>query len=467
MTIDVLSDDVLVEIFFYVNTMDWRSMQYRWHALVNVCRRWRYVVFSSPRRLDLRLEYCGHVPLSEVSDAWQVLPVILKTSFSELRHPKFDQRWENRVATLESKHHNRICEIHFPDLPSFLWERFAAAMQKSFPELTNLQVSVYGVDPMSVLPDSFLGGSAPHLRQLGLEGISFPSVPRLLLSADGLVKLYLEDIPDSGYISPDAMATVLTVMTRLESLHLGFSFPRSHPSPASRPLPPPTRFLLPALTELSFKGVDGYLEDILARIDVPLLDGLYVQFFVDFDLDVPQLHRLIDHAEEFKACDHAEVLIFDFSICLSLSHKTRVVDWITLALKLHCGGLVSEQLSSLSQACNSSFPLMSTLEELEITEATNLSSHWNDDVENARWVELLDPFTVVRDLYVTDQIARRVCGALQELPGERAAEVLPALRNIFVDAPGSLEHIQEAIWPFVAARQLSGHPVAIDHWRKE
>ena len=81
MRIDVLPDDVLVEIFFYVNNgdgqWDWDSVANPWHALVHVCRRWRCLVFGSPRRLNLRLEYEGRRPISEVLDAWPVLPILL------------------------------------------------------------------------------------------------------------------------------------------------------------------------------------------------------------------------------------------------------------------------------------------------------------------------------------------------------------------------------------------------------
>ena len=83
MTIDMLPDDVLVKIFdFYLYRANLR------HALVRVCRRWRYVVFSSSRRLNLRLEYEGCMPMSEVPDAWSVLPVILISSVGGLLHPK-------------------------------------------------------------------------------------------------------------------------------------------------------------------------------------------------------------------------------------------------------------------------------------------------------------------------------------------------------------------------------------------
>jgi len=111
------------------------------------------------------------------------------------------------IVALESENYNRICGTEFA-ITTSRWERFAAAMQKPFPELTYLDVSAYN-QVVPILPDSFLGGSAPHLRELRLESIPVPSVPKLLLSANGLVIqsliLTLEDIPDSGYISPDAM----------------------------------------------------------------------------------------------------------------------------------------------------------------------------------------------------------------------------------------------------------------------
>src|SRR5712672_2438892 len=378
MTIDMLSDDVLMEIFgFYVNVFHPLSETppNAWHTLVHVCRRWRYLVFASPQWLNLRLEYEGHQPMSEVLGAWPVLPVTLISGFGDVSHRKSDQRRDNRLTALESEHYNRICDIHFSDMINSCWERFAAAMQKPFPELIRLYVSVNG-DVVPVLPDSFLGGSAPRLRELRLRSIPFPSIPKLLLSADGLVTLQLEDIPDSGYISPDAMVTALVVMTRLESLHLEFRSPRPRPDTANRPLPPSTRFSLPVLNKLTFKGVHECLEDLLARIDAPLLYRLHIVFFMDLDFDVPQLRRFISHAEGFKAFDHAKVSIADHSIQLLLHSES---DHHMLELQISCREL-DYQLSSLAQVLSSSFPLVSALEELEIKEHHLSSLHWKDDM---------------------------------------------------------------------------------------
>lgn len=79
-------------------------------------------------------------------------------------------------------------------------------MQDSFPVLTNLWLDLYSDDEIGetavVIPDSFLGGSAPCLRDLtGLTfcGISFPGLPKLLLSATYLLSLQHWRIPHSAY----------------------------------------------------------------------------------------------------------------------------------------------------------------------------------------------------------------------------------------------------------------------------
>ena len=91
-------------------------------------------------------------------------------------------------------------------------------MQVPFQELESLTLSSGFGESYPVLPDSILGGSAPRLRYLGLSFIPFPALPKLLMSATHLVNLY--NIPRSGYISPDAVATCLSVLTSLETFRL-------------------------------------------------------------------------------------------------------------------------------------------------------------------------------------------------------------------------------------------------------
>jgi hypothetical protein len=56
-TVNKLPYDVLLDIFdVYLNVtgpLVFEERTNRWHTLVHVCRRWRDLVFASPRRLNL------------------------------------------------------------------------------------------------------------------------------------------------------------------------------------------------------------------------------------------------------------------------------------------------------------------------------------------------------------------------------------------------------------------------------
>jgi len=123
------------------------------------------------------------------------------------------------------------------------------------------------------------------------------------------------------------------------------------------------------------------------------------------------------------------------------------------------------QLLSLAQVCRSFFPLISTLEVLEINQdGFLLSPRWNEDMEDTQWLELLDPFTALKNLYLTDKVAPHVCSALLELSGERVTEVLPTLQGLFIThlSSDSLpEGLRKATKTFVAARRRSDHPMSV------
>jgi len=85
----------------------------------------------------------------------------------------------------------------------------------------------------------------------------------------------------------------------------------------------------------------------------------------------------------------------------------------------------------------------------------------NDAIENALWLEFLLPFPAVKDLYLSKDFAPGIAAALQEIVG---TEVLPSLQNIFVEGLEPSGPFQEDVGQFVAARELSGHPITISVW---
>jgi hypothetical protein len=298
-TIETLPDDMLLEIFdFYAedddSNADW------WHTLVHVCRRWRNVVFASPRRLDLRLRCTRTRSVRDMLDIWPELPIIILDYESRETVESAD----NVIAALELN--DRVSMIAFTRVSNSTSEKIVEAMQDPFPALRHLWLlPTDGMAP--VISDSFLGGSAPRLVSLWLERIPFPALPKLLSSATDLVDLDLYNIPHSGYISPSAMVTCLSTLTRLKSLVLGFKSPRSRPDRTSRLSPPLTRTILPALTYLRFKGVTEYLEDLVTQMDAPLLDSISITFFNQLIFNISQLPKFLCRTDTFTVLDQATV----------------------------------------------------------------------------------------------------------------------------------------------------------------
>jgi hypothetical protein len=461
--INVLPDDVLLEIFdFNVNTSPSYEGKMRieeWQTLVHVCRRWRSLVFGSPRRLNLRLFCTFKTPAKDTLDVWPSLPLIVEA------HIGPSSSTDNIIAALGQS--NRVCEVSL-NLARWQLENVLAAMQVPFPELTDLALYSYDKTlPVIPVPDSFLGGSAPSLRHFHLRSILFPGLLKLLLTATHLVDLWLLDIPHSGYISPEAIVALISVLSSLKTLHLQFESPQSLPASETRSLPPPKRFILPALERLDFKGVTEYLEELVTRIDTPQLNILYITFFNQIDFDCSRLAQFINRTPTRWALDEARVQFDEITGSVGLGYyRTPQLDIDYLRIDISCRE-PDWQLSSIEQVCNS-LHLLSTVEDLHIARRYS-QLVWKDDaIENTLWLQLLLPFTAVKNLYLSKEFAPGIAATLRELVGGRITEVLPSLQNIFVEGLESLGPFQENVGRFVTARQLSGHPVAaISVWDKD
>jgi hypothetical protein len=362
-----------------------------------------------------------------------------------------ESSFENLTAAVE--HRDRLSEICIYQINGPGLERLVGAMHEPLPALTHFFLRSTD-ESVPVLPETFLSGSAiaPHLQRFALRGIAFPTFPNFILSATNIVDLTLSDIPHSGYISPDAMATCLATLPNLNYLYLRFRSPLSRPVQVG--LPPFSRAILPSLATLDFKGASKYFEDFLTRTHIPLLNSLYMRFFMDLIFDIPRIHRFIDRTEALRQLSHAWVGFDSKNITITLGRPTRI------RLEILCEER-DWQLSSLAHICGQHLPL-SSVEQLIICELDpNTPLRWKDGMDSSQWLELFHLFITVRDLYVAKQVAPFVTAALQDLTGERTMEVLPVLNNLFLEGFELPRPMQEAIKPFVSARQISGHPIFI------
>ena len=452
LTVDDLPDDDFLAIFDFcvVRYQDLNFRVFResdtkrkiesWQSLIHVCRRWRGLVFGSPRRLNLQLVcILGTSSARSSLDVWPALPLLIEGRISEASV-------DNVVAELEQS--DRICQINLDFYTKLQIEKLWTAMQVPFPELAGLYLTYEDLPNMPVLPDSFLGGSAPRLLFLRMDTIPFPGLPKLLLSASHLVELCLLNIPHSGYISPEAMVTCLSMLSRLEELDLEFNSPQSSPDQESRRPSPPTRHVLPALTRFAFKGVNEYLEELVARIDTPRLYWLSTTYFNDIDFDTPEVMQFISRTLTFEAPIEARVFFGSLAAWVRLqSHAFHLEE---VKVKILCRA--PEQLSSLAQICTSSSSLFSTAENLYIYDPSDSQLDWKDGVEINEWLELLLPFTAVKNLYLSKQFAPRVAPALQEITGGTTTEVLPTLHNLFLERFQPSEPVHEGFGQFISAR---------------
>ena len=455
--IDILPDDILLRIFDLYE--DVKARIEGWQSLVHVCRRWRNLVFGSPRRLNLQLYCTPQTPVKERLDVWPALPLLIVGNMA------VSSGTDNVIAALGQT--NRVRAVSILTLPGSLSDKVLAPMQASFPELTILHLYTDDDEAPPVIPDSFLGGSAPRLEFFSLSGFSFLGLPKLLLSATQLTSLHLLNIPHSGYISPKAIVAALSALPGLKTLFLQFRSPQSRPDWENQSLPPSNRFILPALNDFHFKGVTEYLEELTTRIDAPQLNQMDLTFFNQIDFDCPRLARFIDRTPKLRALDEAHVEFDHWTTEVRLRRRTSKTGFNDLQIGILCRE-PDWQVSSIEQVCNNFLLSLPKVEDLYIGRQYSQLVWTYDAIENSLWFQLFLPFTAVKNLYLSKEFAPGIAVALYE---GRMTDVLPSLQNIFVEeleTPRPFhEYIEQfAFLQFVSARQLrvSNNPINISVW---
>ena len=470
-TIDVLPDNVLLDTFeFYlgkdnpdeIDEFDGHDYD-GWQTLVHVCRRWRCIVFASPRSLDLKL-YCTRERSanSEMLTIWPALPIVIDAQGIQSKED---------VANIgvALRQHDRVCKINYCNMKfdDFMLKEFAV-IDEPFPALTSLVLASAYAQNVPVLPDSFLGRSAPHLRLLGLYGIPYPSIGKLLSSATSIVRFALWRVPHSGYIAPETIVPLLSTFSGLESLTLGIRYPRSRIHRASRHPPPLTRVVFPSLTFLELGGEIEYLEDILSQIEAPMLTEIYFSIFNQVVFDTPLLGHFILRSDTFMtshtACvDFRRDLVGVTLLGQEMADNNKKAIWLNISCKA-----LDWQLSAATQVLNSFVSYIPTLESLEIEIDHR---NWQGEIEAIQWRECLHLFASVKKMTLGhEDLVRLVLPVVQELSAETGTEVLPALQDLFLrmyswqPSSGNSGSIKKAIERFITTRQRYDHPVTV-HYR--
>jgi hypothetical protein len=447
-TIDMLPDDVLLNIFRYYLDGTPRV----WPTLSRVCQGWRQTVFASPLGLSLRL-YCTYgTPVRKTLDYWPALPLVIRYGGLPELHPPAPKDDDNIIAAL--KQSSRVISIGLT-ITSSLLEKLSA-ISEPLSELEGL--ALLSRDNMELtLPSAFRWG--PRLRLLHSTSIAFPSFPQLLSPCQDLVDLQIHEIPSAGYFSPVAFANALTGMAQLETLSLHFlSLPprRNHLS-----LPPQSGGL-PALTCLKYRGTSKYLDSFVARIDAPRLGDVDITFFSQPTMDTAELGRFMERIEIQSSLCQADIDAFADAISISFTDSSSSTP---LRLQISCKQL-DWQLSAMAQVCDHFSPFLFRVKRLYINTTQSSSGQ---DVDGEHWRGLVGSFGGARNMaWVAGEPTTDILRALSRADGGHTSDttVLPSLRNLRVIMPVQIdEQFLGPFWDsaqsFITSRRLSGRPVEL------
>jgi hypothetical protein len=375
---------------------------------------------------------------------------------------------ENLITALEDGR-DRISHISIEDVNGYAIVKLAAAMQQPLPTLKRLCLRPYEDQWVMVpdLPETFLGGSAPDLEYFELSGIPFPTFPGFILSSPHIRYLHISKIQE---IAPNTMAACLAALPNIEYLYISFRSGRPQVTP------PLTRIVLPALTTLAFSGVCEYFEDFVAQIDTPLLNKLDVSFIMhdvrlymnlmDLVLEIPQFRHFIGRAERLKPLGQAVVEFDDRAIWISDSDGHGFPFRFRFQIR---GDRPEWQLymPSMVQIFRQQLPFLSHIKQLiVITQRRPSNLGWMNEDGSSLLLALFHLFITLQRLYLSEELVAPVAAALQQLTEGRTMEVLPALHSLFLEGLEPPGPVPEGIKLFVAARQLSDHPVAAQSWNR-
>jgi len=211
------------------------------------------------------------------------------------------------------------------------------------------------------------------------------------------------------------------------------------------------------------EGPHGYLDDLVARIDAPLLDSGFIHIYDEPTFGAPRLPHFIHRTEKLKSLGLVSVYIrhegsfLCFHSSVGSKSKSAKISLTFPFDESHTPVKLLEQIGTQWS------DLLSHVERLEIGGDDLYFGPWWQE-GNALWLEFLRPFTAVQTLRLSgEDLLPHLAGILGAVTGKRAAQVLPALHTILLWDSEEEEYYDHLLKPFLVAREHSEHPVVVEY----
>jgi hypothetical protein len=354
---------------------------------------------------------------------------------------------------------DRICEIDLTVTRSLLSRSFVL-LRAPFPALERLQLRSQDSMRSLILPTAFLGGAAPRLRDIHLDSTAFPMLPRVLLSARELVSLRLDNIPISGYISPEFFATGLAVTTRLKQLVISFLPPMS-PNTRNTASSPLNRAVLLALTDFEFRGDVDYVESLVSKIDAPSLERFTVTLFEQSSFDIPHLSQFIGRAKALRSPHQSSIELSDAEITFTHDFQISPASPSPRNFRLHLSyDEIDMQMPTLVHISRQLSALLASPERLDVVALSDCFL-WRDpsEADSVQWLEVFRLFPGVKRLGVSSALAPIVASTFEQVA--EMSGILPSLCELHMG--GSRASTTSAVERFAAERERSGCPLSVHY----
>ena len=361
---------------------------------------------------------------------------------------------DNDNIRLGLERHDRVRRVELQD-PSSSFQPWLSQMNQHFPRLEDLYLlstTTETEETSLMLPETL---QAPNLRRLSLHGICLPTGLSLLSSTIALSALSLTHIRPSCYFPPRHLATQLKSLPHLEELSIGFAIPIPLPSSEGELLPVPIPLVtMLALRQLTFRGMDAYLDNLVNQINAPLLERLTLTLHFDLTFTLVNLTKFIHRTERFKWLV-ARVIFNKDGVSIDAEYiEQQGVGKSSFHVNVNCEP-VDWQIDSATQICGALGKVLSTVEDLTVDlRDLGMPSDWESTLEDVAWHELLLPFIGVKRLHIGSSLT---LGLSQALKSDAAGLVLPELEEL--DVSLKTDDATNALTAFIETRELVGRHI--------
>ena len=217
---------------------------------------------------------------------------------------------------------------------------------------------------------------------------------------------------------------------------------------------------LPALRQLRFRGVDIYLDNLVAQISTPLLERLDLTLHLDLAFTLVNLTEFI-HRTEWFGCLISRVIFNKDGVSIDTGYERGIGK---LTLHINCEPL-DWQIYSAMQICSTLGKVFSIVEELTVDlEKDEMPLGWENTLDSTMWHELLLPFIRVKKLWIGTSLTLEFSQALGSVAGGLVLELLPDLQELDVQLDINL--VKNGLSSFLQIRKFVGRPVLVFYVRQ-